>query len=125
MPGGAPSMKWFVLWSVAIVLAIAAGVHAGDWPAFRGPNGDGISSEKKVPLHWGPEQNIQWKTPLPDKGNSSPIVSSGKVFLTCATEGGKQRGLYCFDRRSGNRLWSKIIPYTKSDPTHGTNPYCG
>jgi outer membrane protein assembly factor BamB len=118
-------MTRITLWTVTVVLSTAAGVRAGDWPAFRGPNGDGKSSEKNVPLHWGPDQNIRWKSPLPDKGNSSPIVSRGKAFLTCATEGGQQRGLYCFDRGNGKQLWSKIVPYSKSDPTHGTNPYCG
>jgi outer membrane protein assembly factor BamB len=118
-------MRWFGV-SHGLVLAVAiTAVHAGDWPAFRGPNGDGVSSEKSVPLHWGPGQNIQWQAPLPDKGNSSPIVSRGKVFVTCATDGGKKRGLYCFDRQTGKPLWSKILPYAADDPTHGTNPYCG
>ena len=109
----------------AVMLGEAAAIHAADWPAFRGPKGDGVSSESDVPLHWGPEQNIKWKAPLPAPGNSSPIVSKGKVFLTCATDAGKNRGLYCYDRRNGELLWSQIVPYEQPDPTHGTNPYCG
>ena len=111
--------------AAAVVLVGAPGIHAADWPAFRGPAGNGVSSETDVPLHWGPEQNIKWKTPLPAPGNSSPIVSKGKVFLTCATDAGKNRGLYCYDRRDGRLLWSQIVPYDRNDPTHGTNPYCG
>ncbi|MGE5192722.1 MAG: PQQ-binding-like beta-propeller repeat protein, partial [Deltaproteobacteria bacterium] len=118
-------MSRMILCLVVIGAASAPGLEAADWPAFRGPNGDGVSSEKDVPLNWGPEQNIKWKAPLPDKGNSSPIVSKGKVFLTCATDAGKKRGLYCFDRRTGKQLWSKIVEYAEKDPTHGTNPYCG
>jgi outer membrane protein assembly factor BamB len=47
------------------------------------------------------------------------------VFVTCATEKGKQRGLYCFDRKTGKQLWSQVVPYAEKDPTHDTNPYCG
>jgi len=112
------------LTAVAFALGATA-LRAGDWSAFRGPNGDGIALEKNAPLQWGPGENIKWKAPLPDKGNSSPIVSRGKVFLTCATEEGKKRGLYCYDRQSGKLLWSQIVPYAAPDPTHATNPYCG
>ena len=109
----------------AVVLATATLARGEDWPVFRGPNGDGISSETELPLHWGPDQNIKWKAPLPAPGNSSPIVSKGRVFLTCATDAGKNRGLYCYDRRNGRPLWSQIVAYDQTDPTHQTNPYCG
>lgn len=98
---------------------------AGDWPAFRGPSGDGKSSEKNVPLTWGPNENIKWKAPLPGPGNSSPVVSGNRIFVTCATDNGRNRGLYCFNRETGKELWSKVVRYDKPDPTHGTNPYCG
>ena len=118
-------MQRIIAMTTVVLAVCAAELEAADWPAFRGPNGDGCSSEKNVPLHWGPEQNIKWKSPLPDKGNSSPIVSKGKVFVTCATDAGRKRGLYCFDRQTGKQLWARIVPYGEMDPTHGTNPYCG
>jgi len=97
---------------------------AGDWPAFRGPDGNGIANEDKAPLHWGPGKNIRWKAPLPGPGNSSPIVSHGRVFVTCAQDEGKKRNLYCFDRRTGERLWVRAVDYESVEPTHRTNPYC-
>jgi outer membrane protein assembly factor BamB len=118
-------MERDALLAILISACLVASSRAGDWPAFRGPNGDGISSEKNVPLKWGPTENIRWKTPLPAPGNSSPIVSQGRVFLTCATDQGKSRGLYCFDRKTGELLWSRIVPYAEPDPTHETNPCCG
>src|SRR5579872_544584 len=121
----APVRQFLLIAALAIVLTAPAGLRAADWPAFRGPNGDGVSSESEVPLHWGPNQNIKWKTPLPAPGDSSPIVSKGKVFVTCATDEGKNRGLYCCDRRTGQLLWSQVVSYERKDPTHGTNPYCG
>src|SRR5262245_56943925 len=95
--------------------------RADDCPAFRGANGDGISRETHVPLHWGPDKNILWKAPLPAPGNSSPVVSRGQVSVTCATNKGRKRGLYCFDRATGKMVWSKVVSYSEPDPTHYTN----
>lgn len=97
---------------------------AGDWPAFRGPAGNGIAPEDKAPLHWAPGKNVRWKTPLPGPGNSSPIVSRGRVFVTCAEDAGKKRNLYCFDCRSGEKLWVRTVEFPAVEPTHRSNPYC-
>src|SRR5262245_9086861 len=88
------------------LLILAASAAAGDWPAFRGPAGNGIASDDRAPVRWDPETNVLWKAPLPGPGNSSPIVSRGHVFVTCAEEAGKKRSLYCFDRRIGKLLWA-------------------
>lgn len=114
------SLVW-IAWGVLTVSPLMA----GDWPAFRGPQGNGVSSEPSVPLEWGPDRNIRWKTKLPGPGNSSPIVSGGRVFVSCATDEGRNRGLYCFDRDGGALMWSKIVRYETGDLTHKTNPYCG
>ena len=97
---------------------------AGDWPAFRGPTGDGMSQETGVPVHWGKDQNVRWKVKLPAPGNSSPIVLGKRVFVTCAQDQGQKRGLYCFDRADGSELWSRVVDFDKVMPTHETNPYC-
>lgn len=110
----------------AVLVSLSAGgaTRAADWPAFRGPNRDGISPEKSAPTTWGPDKNIKWKVPLPVGGNSSPIVWGGRVFLTCAEDDkGARRSLYCFDRADGKQRWVKTVPYDKPDPTHGQNPY--
>ncbi len=97
---------------------------AGDWPAFRGPAGNGVAYEDKAPLHWGPEKNVRWKTPLPGPGNSSPIVSGGRTFVTCAENMGQKRNLYCFDCRTGQALWMRTVEFPTVEPTHRANPYC-
>ena len=61
-----------------------------DWPAFRGPDGQGHSTEKNLPLEWSEARNVAWKTPLAGLGWSSPVVAGGKVWLTTAVE---QRGI--------------------------------
>lgn len=100
--------------------------HAVDWPAFRGPSGNGITDEADAPLKWNAETNVKWKAALPRPGNGSPIVSNGRVFVTSAEdEVGKQRSLYCFDRKTGKQLWVRTINFGKEMPTHKTNPYGG
>lgn len=98
---------------------------AGDWAQFRGPQGNGISSEKNLPTRWSNEENVKWKTPLPGPGNSSPIVSNGRVFVACAENGGRKRSLICLDRRTGKELWVQSVNFAAGDPTHKTNPYAG
>jgi outer membrane protein assembly factor BamB len=109
----------------ACALSAATVSVAGDWPAFRGPGGNGIAAAQSVPLHWGPDRNIRWKTPLPAPGNSSPIVSGNRVFISAASDEGHNRGLDCFDCDTGKLLWSKSVRFDGKDPTHQTNPYCG
>jgi outer membrane protein assembly factor BamB len=71
--------------AVLIVLSVAA-VSAENWPQWRGPGGQGISTESAVPTTWAPGRHIQWKTPLPP-GHSSPIVWGDRIFVTAAIEG--------------------------------------
>jgi outer membrane protein assembly factor BamB len=109
-----------------LVCFTVAACQAADWPAFRGPLGDGTSDEKKAPTSWDAKHNVQWKAPLSQPGNGSPIVSDGSVFLACAEDkDGLHRSLYCFDRRDGRRKWVRTVAYGKKMPTHKTSPYCG
>src|SRR6266550_2829389 len=111
--------------AAALALLLSLTVRAGDWPQFRGPLGNGVAQEYKAPLHWGPTNNVRWKATLPGPGNSSPIVSHGRVFVTCAEDAGKKRNLYCFDRRTGKELWVRTVEFPRVEPTHQSNPYCG
>ena len=112
-------------WSMMLVWLLATCVWAGDWPAFRGPQGNGVSSDTGFPVTWDKEKNIAWKIRLPGGGNSSPIVFGKRVFVTCASERGDKRGLYCYDRQTGNELWSRVVEFPEKEVTHETNPYCG
>src|SRR5262245_61919720 len=103
------------VWAAALS-ACAGSLLASDWPAFRGPDGNGIAQELKAPLHWGPGTNVRWSVNLPGPGNSSPIVSHGRVFLTCAENKGQRRNLYCFDRRTGAELWARTVEVTNVEP---------
>ena len=67
---GETAMRSFA--GALLLVALPASLIAGDWPAFRGPNGDGISSEPSAPLTWGPDQNVKWKFALPAPAPMSP-----------------------------------------------------
>jgi outer membrane protein assembly factor BamB len=105
----------------AFLLPLSAA--ATDWPAFRGPAGNGISPDQGFATTWGPEENIRWKADLPAPGNGSPIVSNGRVFATVAEDHGKKRSLMCFDRVDGKELWTRTVAFDKVMPTHQTNPH--
>lgn len=72
--------------TIALTLALTAGLAAENWPQWRGPSGQGISTEKALPSEWAPDKNVVWKTALPH-GYSSPIVWEERIFLTSAIEG--------------------------------------
>jgi outer membrane protein assembly factor BamB len=106
-------------------------VSAEDWPGWRG-DGRGISPEKNLPLTWSEKEGVQWKTPIPGAGHSSPIVWGSRVFVSTAVaqdpnvqtfRGGVYMGgnnsrpdasehayrLICLDAEGGNVLWSKDV----------------
>jgi outer membrane protein assembly factor BamB len=105
------SRQGFAFWFATLLLSWAVtSVDASDWPRFRGPNGSGVSSDKGVPTEIGESKNLLWKIAIPGAGNSSPIVSAGKVFLQTATPEGDKRLLLCLDLGSGKTLWEQPAP---------------
>jgi outer membrane protein assembly factor BamB len=73
----------------ALAFSAAGTSAAGDtnWPQWRGPEGSGVSTEKGLPEEWGEAKNVRWKTPLPGRGHSSPVVWGKRVYVTTAVEG--------------------------------------
>ena len=112
------------LFALALAALIQIGsVSADDWPAFRGPSGNGVSTEKSAPTTWAKDKNIKWKIALKTPGNGSPIVSNGKVFIAAPEDKeGKVRLLSCYDRKDGKLLWEQKVVFGKAIRTHDTNP---
>ncbi|HYO98828.1 MAG TPA: PQQ-binding-like beta-propeller repeat protein, partial [Pyrinomonadaceae bacterium] len=65
----------------------AASAKGGNWPQWRGPEGQGVSNETGLPEEWSATKNIKWKTAIAGRGHSSPIVWGKRIFLTTAIEG--------------------------------------
>ena len=110
-----------LLAACALTLATA---RADNWPAWRGPTGQGFSAEKNLPTKWSATENVKWKVALPDAGNSTPVVWGDKIFLTQATEKGKKRSLLCLSRKDGSTVWEKTVAFDGKEVIHGTNTYC-
>ena len=81
------------------------------WSRFRGPNGTGIAETAGLPVEFGPEKNVVWKTGLPT-GYSSPVLSNEHIFLTAFEE--ESLLTYCLDRGTGEVVWRRSIARTRS-----------
>ena len=110
--------------TLAASTLFALELGAANWPAWRGPNGDGSSPEKNVPLAWSATENVRWKIALPEPGDSSPVVWGDKVFLAQAFEREGGRTVTCYDRRDGKLLWKSGTTWTQAEKRYGKNPYC-
>ena len=107
-----------------LLFAIALPAIAANWPGWRGPEGTGIAVDKALPLTWSATENVRWRTELPERGNSSPIVWGDKVFVTQALSDSKRRTLMCFNRANGQLLWQSGPVYADRETTQADNPYC-
>jgi outer membrane protein assembly factor BamB len=107
-----------------LAAAAVAGARAGNWPAWRGPEGRGIACETNLPLHWTTHQNVRWSAPLPAPGNSTPIVWGDKVFVTQGIETNHLRRLFCFSRANGDLLWQAGTVWTNKEMGLDRNPPC-
>jgi outer membrane protein assembly factor BamB len=110
---------------VAALLGCSAfSLTAANWPSWRGPNQDNTSPESHFPTTWSRSDNVEWRTQLPEAGNSSPIVWGDTVFLTQAVRDGRERTLMAFDRATGKLRWQQGVTHDATDPRHKSNPHC-
>jgi outer membrane protein assembly factor BamB len=112
---------------LGMVLTLAAGALAGEWPGWRGPTGQGISDATDLPLRWGGGrgENVLWKKELPgagaglqqDQNQSSPVVCSGRVSVTVSfwpagtpRTGYPEHHVACYQAEDGKLLWDTRVP---------------
>lgn len=100
----------------------AAGIDA--WPEFRGPRGNGHARDSQLPLTWSTNQNVVWKTPIHDLGWSSPVIWGAQVWVTSATEDGKQLFAIALDRETGQIIHDiKVFDNERPEPVSSVNSY--
>lgn len=137
----------------ALLLTFSAAIAGSDdWPGWRGPSGNGISTLKNIPTSWAADRNVAWRAPVPGRGHSSPVVWGNRIFLTTDIEGESVSGaeapkhrikgapfrhpdstglnrkhtlkVLCFDAANGKQLWERTA-YDGSvyDEIHKFNTY--
>ena len=106
-----------------VLLCVIA--QAGDhWPQFRGPDGNGHSDAHDLPLNWSETKNIVWKTPIHDRGWSSPVIYGSQVWLTTATPDGRKLYAVCLDRNTGRIIQDlKLFDVAEPQYAHPFNTY--
>jgi outer membrane protein assembly factor BamB len=115
---------WGLFPALLLIGSTAATLAAGtDWPQFRGPRGDGHvaapGDTRKIglPLTWSETENVRWKTEMPLRGWSSPVIMGNQVWLTTATTDGHDFFVICVDAGTGEiRLNEKLFHCDKPEP---------
>jgi outer membrane protein assembly factor BamB len=97
--------------SLTCVLSLLASVSLlANWPAWRGPTADGISTETNLPTTWSATENIAWKLALPAYSGSTPIIWGDTVFLNMATASNTgDLELWAIDRNKQAVSWKRPI----------------
>lgn len=149
----AVSLRFGLIGALVFTTAVSRGEN---WHQWRGPNGDGSSSTAVPPIRWEDTKgklghNIKWKTEIPGKGSSTPIVWQDRVFVLTAIPTDRedldaadeappanaarfgtsvqpthfyQFVLLCYDRSGGAELWRSVaVEAVPHEPGHTTNTY--
>ena len=99
-------MQRLTLAAVALMFATLS-AHAQNWPQWRGPALNGVSSEKNLPVKWTTEENVVWKVGMPGWSGSTPIIWRDRIFLNVAD--GDKLFLWCLDKSNGDVLWKQPL----------------
>jgi outer membrane protein assembly factor BamB len=132
-----PIRSLAIAFTITVTITIKGGSSTGSWPQWRGPNSSAIAENSNVPLEWSSTTNLLWKSPVPGRGHSSPVVSGDRVFITTSVEGevipgaqapkhfiegeefrhpestGAERAhtfkVLCYSAARGERLWEQTV----------------
>lgn len=96
-----------VLGILAVLMLSFSITNADNWPQWRGPNLNGISNEKNLPVKWTTEENVAWKVAMPSWSGSTPIIWRDRVFLNVAD--GDNLFLWSVDKNKGTVLWKQPL----------------
>jgi outer membrane protein assembly factor BamB len=106
-----------------ITLSLSFQAYAADWPQWRGPLGDGTTSETGLPTTWNATANIAWKTEIPGRGHASPIVVGDRVLTVSADKDTAERILVCLDRKTGKVSWKQTVLKSPMERVHAENSH--
>jgi outer membrane protein assembly factor BamB len=96
--------------AVRLVASAPAGSNQTDWRMWRGPSANGIAAEgPEPPISWSETKNVIWKTPVPGRGHSSPILFGSQLFITTADDRQQVQSVLAFHRQTGQLLWQTSV----------------
>lgn len=105
------------------LVALPALARGEEWPGFRGPTGQGLSSERSLPTRWSATENVAWKTPIPGEGWSSPVIWGDRIFLTATSDKGESCHVLALSRLDGKLLWNVEVFRQKPRHRHQRNSF--
>src|SRR4029079_1014765 len=116
-----PALLWASLAPAAEPFLPA--VAPADWPVCRCPTLYAKSRDRTAPTRWSATENVAWKTPVPGRGHSSPVLWGDQIFLTTADEAKQTQRVLAFDRQTGKALWDAVAHTGGFDPKHEKNSH--
>jgi outer membrane protein assembly factor BamB len=119
----APNRLLTAISTTLLAVALMSTNAQADWPEFRGPTGDGHVSQQAVglPLDWSETHNVTWKTEIPHRGWSTPVVLGNQVWLTTATLDGDDLFALCLDAATGKVLFNQRLFHCDNPEPLGNN----
>ena len=93
---------------VLVLVCVATPLMADTWTGWRGAEGTGVSSERDLPTSWSADKNVLWTADLPGRGNSSPAVTSDRVYVT-GQDNESRLWLMALERGSGRTVWKRKL----------------
>lgn len=97
--------------------ALLSNAFAENWPQWRGPKNDGVSTEKNIPTEWSPEKNVLWRSELPGQAGATPVVWNDRIFLTSSE--GDDLVLIAISTKDGSKLWKQKVGSGNQDARAG------
>lgn len=108
---------------ICLISVCGIGAFAQNWPCFRGPAGDGTSTETNVLVKWDSVTNVLWKVPVPGTGHSSPAIWNDRLFITTALIPSQEKVLLCYNIKDGRLLWQKTVLKGAFERKHDNNSF--
>jgi outer membrane protein assembly factor BamB len=107
-----------------VALIPVDGEGAGYWTRWRGPSGQGtVAGANNYVDAWSNRTNVKWKTAVPGRGHSSPIVWKDHIFLTTSRDDGAKVSMLAYRRSDGAPLWETHLPTTGVERVYPKNSH--
>jgi outer membrane protein assembly factor BamB len=96
--------------ALAAFALLSVSLPANDWPAWRGPTGDGHAAPgQQPPLKWSETENVRWRAAVRGRGHGSPTVAGDRIHLATADHATNEQLVLCYDRVTGKLLWETVV----------------